>query len=224
MSKLGLEFSNRFDVVFDSITSNKGPGIDSYEKSLFLTEAQKQIVVELYSGRNERGASFEATEELRSTLRNLIKEDSLTSVVESRNKSKLYNLPDDCLFITNEEAVIDDEGAGCLDKTSIGAIPITHDEISKALRNPFRKPSEDRVLRIDIGQNVIEVYSLYNICSYNIKYIKKPVPIIVEDLEEGLTIDGLSKVSDCELDSSLYEIIINRAVRLAAMSLNLWPK
>lgn len=224
MSKLGLEFSNRFDVVFDSITSNKGPEIDSYEKSLFLTEAQKQIVVELYSGRNERGASFEATEELRSTLRNLIKEAHLTSMVVSKNKSKLYNLPKDCLFITNEEAVIDDEGAGCLDKTSIGAIPITHDEISKALRNPFRKPSEDRVLRIDIGSNVIEVYSLYNIGSYNIKYIKKPVPIIVKDLDEGLTIDGLSEVSDCELDSSLYEIIINRAVRLAAMSLNLWPK
>lgn len=224
MSILSEEFSNRFDVVFDSITSNKGPGIDSYEKSLFLTEAQKQIVIELYSGRNDKGASFEATEELRSYLRNLIKEAHLTSVVENNTKSKLFTLPDDCLFITQEEATIDDSNAGCLDKTSIGAIPITHDEINKALRNPFRKPSEDRVLRIDIGPKVIEVYSIYNIGSYNIKYLKKPVPIILENLEEGLTIDGLSKVSDCELDSFLYEIIINRAVRLAAMSLNLWPK
>lgn len=224
MKKLSEEFSNRFDVVFDSITSNKAPGIDSYEKSLFLTEAQKQIVVELYSGRNDKGASFEATEELRSYLRNLIKEAELTSVVESDSKSKLYQLPDDCLFITQEEAVISDEGAGCLDGTSIGAIPITHDEISKALRNPFRKPSEDRVLRIDIGPKVIEVYSLYNIGSYNIKYIKKPKPIILDNLKEDLTIDTLSTESECELDSSLYETIINRAVRLAAMSLNLWPK
>lgn len=223
MTALNKEFSNRFDVVFDSITSNKAPEIDTYEKSLFLTEAQNQIVIELYSGRNIQGTSFEATEELRAYLRNLIKEAHLTGDV-SNNDSILYTLPDDCLFITNEEAVISDSKAGCLDGTSIGAVPITHDEITKALRNPFRKPTEDRVLRIDIGPKVIEVYSLYNIGSYNIKYVKKPKPIILDELEEGLTIDGLPGPSECELDSIMYGTIIDRAVRLAAMSLNLWPK
>lgn len=33
------EMSNEFDVLFNNIMSNQAPGIDEYEKSLFLTKA-----------------------------------------------------------------------------------------------------------------------------------------------------------------------------------------
>lgn len=33
------EFSNEFDTLFNNITSNQAPGIDEYEKSVFLTQA-----------------------------------------------------------------------------------------------------------------------------------------------------------------------------------------
>lgn len=33
------EFSDRFDVLFANITSNQAPGIDEYEKSVYLTKA-----------------------------------------------------------------------------------------------------------------------------------------------------------------------------------------
>lgn len=39
MQQLSEEFSNEFDVLYNSITSNQAPGIDEYEKSVFLTEA-----------------------------------------------------------------------------------------------------------------------------------------------------------------------------------------
>ena len=38
------EFSNEFDVLYNSITSNQAPGLDEYEKSVFLTQAQEDIV------------------------------------------------------------------------------------------------------------------------------------------------------------------------------------
>ena len=38
------EFSNEFDVLYNSITSNQAPGLDEYEKSVFLTKAQSQLV------------------------------------------------------------------------------------------------------------------------------------------------------------------------------------
>lgn len=221
-----VEFSNEFDVSVDSYRRFKGFDsqeiLDSiefseYEKSVFLTEAQNQIVVELYSGRNSKGASFEGTEELRECLRNIIREATLSSVVESRSKSKLYKLPVDLMFITFEEAVIDDDDAGCLNGTAIGAVPVTHDEIAKALKNPFRKPSKDRVLRIDIGPGTIEVYSLYNIKEYNIKYLKKPNPIVLGNFSE-VTVDGVNEVSECELDSMLHRTILDRAVLLAMQS------
>lgn len=38
------EFSDQFDVLYNSITSNQAPGLDEYEKSVFLTKAQNEIV------------------------------------------------------------------------------------------------------------------------------------------------------------------------------------
>lgn len=213
------EFSSAFDIRLNSFGGTQSIVLDEYEKSLFLTEAQNQIVVELYTGRNERGASFEGTEELRSCLRNLIREASLKEVtdVKSDYRSKIFSLPPDLLFITYDEALIDDCKAGCHDGVIIQAVPVTHDEIHKALDNPFRKPNRRRVLRSDIGGNLIEVYSEYNIGEYNIKYIRRPSPIILSNLDD-LTIEGLGTASECELDPMVHETILERAVRLALIS------
>lgn len=39
-----LEFSAEFDVLYNNITSNQAPGLDEYEKSVFLTKAQDEIL------------------------------------------------------------------------------------------------------------------------------------------------------------------------------------
>lgn len=44
IEKLNNEFSNEFDVLYNNITSNQAPGLDEYEKSVFLTKAQNEIV------------------------------------------------------------------------------------------------------------------------------------------------------------------------------------
>lgn len=44
VEKLNNEFSNEFDVLYNNITSNQAPGLDEYEKSVFLTKAQDEIV------------------------------------------------------------------------------------------------------------------------------------------------------------------------------------
>ena len=44
------EFSYEFDILYNNIMSNQAPGLDDYEKSVFLTKAQENIVLELYSG------------------------------------------------------------------------------------------------------------------------------------------------------------------------------
>lgn len=48
------EFSIEFDILYNNISSNKAPGLNEYEKSVFLTKAQEQIVTELYSGRDRK--------------------------------------------------------------------------------------------------------------------------------------------------------------------------
>ena len=43
------EFSDQFDVLYNNITSNQAPGLDEYEKSVFLTKAEKEIVKNYFS-------------------------------------------------------------------------------------------------------------------------------------------------------------------------------
>ena len=43
------DFSIEFDLLFNNIASNKAPGLNDYEKSLFLTQAQELVVRGLYS-------------------------------------------------------------------------------------------------------------------------------------------------------------------------------
>ena len=98
----------------------------------------------------------------------------------------------------------------------IGVVTIL---LSKIIKNPFRGPSNNRVLRLDLGNNLIEVISNYDITKYLIRYIRKPNPIILVDLEDELSINGVTEESECELDSSLHRTILDRAVALALQTM-----
>ena len=71
------EFSLEFDLLYNNIMSNKAPGLSEYEKSLFLTQAQESIVLDIYSGKY--GDSFERTEETTSYLNQLLKQRTYDS-------------------------------------------------------------------------------------------------------------------------------------------------
>ena len=43
------EFSNQFDLQFNNVASNQAPGLTEYEKSVFLTKAQNEIVKNYFS-------------------------------------------------------------------------------------------------------------------------------------------------------------------------------
>ena len=48
------EFSNEFDVLYNNVTSNQAPGLDEYEKSVFLTKAQDEILKAYFSPRTNK--------------------------------------------------------------------------------------------------------------------------------------------------------------------------
>lgn len=48
------EFSNEFEILYNSITSNQAPGLDEYEKSVFLTKAQDEIVKAYFNPRSNK--------------------------------------------------------------------------------------------------------------------------------------------------------------------------
>ena len=226
------EFSDEFDVLLNSYAANNpfgtGQGLtqlDEYEKSVLLTEAQESIVRDLYNGKLT-GDGFESTEEQRRNLESLVNTLELTSKDISKPKmsdnSKFFQLPSDVWFITYESVLLSDESLGCKNNTRIDVIPVRQDEYHNIKNNPFRGPSDKRVLRIDTGSSVIELISKYNIQSYFIKYLSKPKPIILQDItDENLSINGETKRMGCELNTVLHRTILERAVALAIKRLPL---
>ena len=226
------EFSNAFDTLLNSYNTQAAYGeqaskreivLDEYEKSLFLTRAQEEIVVNLYNGRNPYGVSFEGTEELRRYLESLVKtkiysvEDAESDTGVSKT-SIFFKLPTDLAFITLEQVTYDDDTLGCYNGSVASVYPVSQDEYEKVKNNPFRGPTKYKVIRLDPGNNLVELVSKYNIGEYLVRYLSKPNPIILETLPDDLTINGKNSWKECELNPILHDTILTRAVQLALQS------
>ena len=48
------EFSNEFDVLYNNIMSNQAPGLDEYEKSVFLTKAQSEVLKNYFNPKGNK--------------------------------------------------------------------------------------------------------------------------------------------------------------------------
>lgn len=225
------EFSNEFDILIDSYRRFKAFDskeeldsleFDEFEKSIFLTKAQEEIVLELYNGKNPFKDSFEKTEEIRKYLNQLIKtyttSDKISDSTGLSSNSVFFKLPEDLWFITYESVIFKDEQLGCLNNTSAIVVPVTQDDYFKILRNPFKTSNSRRVLRLDIENNIVEIISKYNIEKYLVRYISKPEPIILIDLPDDLSINSISVKTECKLNPVLHRAILELAVKMAVFS------
>ena len=217
------ELSNLFDTLLqpyitkDNFGKQNTLAFDEYEKSIFLTKAQEQIVLELYQ-------ELEQSEEVRKYLSNLIKTDNYAPVGESdetliNNNFKSYKveISNDILFMIYEQCTLSDEN-NCINNKIVSVVPTIHDDLDKVLKNPFKSPNSRKVIRLDFD-NKIELISKYNITNYKVRYLKKPNPIILVALEGNLSINnGDTKVSNGETNPILHERIVQRAVQLAVQS------
>ena len=215
------EFSNSFDTLLqpyiakESFSEQNNLAFDEYEKSIFLTKAQEQIVLELYQ-------ELEQSEEVRKYLSNLIKTDNYVPVgdqdetlINNNFKSYKVEISNDILFMIYEQCTLSDEN-NCINNKIVSVVPTIHDDLDKVLKNPFKSPNNRKVIRLDFD-NKIELISKYNISNYKVRYLKKPNPIILVKLED-LNIDKKQEVSNGETNPILHERIVQRAVQLAVQS------
>jgi hypothetical protein len=220
------EFSNEFDSLVNSFSTSENFGeqvsplkFDEYEKSMFLTKAQENIVVSLYNGKLT-GDSFEKTEQLRRYLNELVVTDTPTKTEGKgvTDHSVFYILPDDVWFITYESAKSKDVNLKCSKEVTLEVVPVTQDDFYRTVRNPFKKPNKRRALRLDTSDSIVELISDYSISEYLIRYIKKPSPIILSALPNGLTINNISEETECKLNPAIHRVILEMAVSLALKS------
>lgn len=223
------EFSNEFDTLLNSYSNTEKFGIthstielDEYEKSVFLTKSQEDVVIDMYNGKNTFGDSFEKTEEIRRYLSSLIKTyTTSTKEITYKGLSKhsvFFKLPEDLWFITYEAVDLKDDGLGCKSGEDVCVTPVTQDEYHRIRKNPFRGSNERRALRLDLNEEVVEIISKYNVASYLVRYLSRPNPIILTDLPSDLSINGINKKTECELNPAIHRSILEKAVKLAIIS------
>lgn len=213
------EISDTFDTLVGAYSPHGRIVFNEYEKSVFLTNYQDELLLGLYTGRGNTEA-FEGSEELRRYLQQLIKKDlghetfSFEEIKVASN-SQIYILPTDLWFIVYESVVLFDTPDTCNKVTTV--VPCTYDEYHRIKNNPFRGSNKRRVLRLDAGKNMVELVSDNKIESYKIGYLTEPSPIILEDLE-GVKIKNKSTYTECTLHSALIKPLIEGAVKLALTS------
>lgn len=222
-----LEFSLEFDILYNSISSMDAPNLDEYEKSVFLTKAQLELIKEYNGPYNKYKNSFEGSDKRRADLRELIVNYTTTPVPTTTGvevDSQEVELPSDLFLIKYEAAYY--TKSGCSDRTKVDIVPIKYDEYHEKKRNPFRRPDKERGFRLDIqsldGKKRAELITDQTLDSYQLRYIKYPNPIVLTDLgtvsSVPLSIDGVTDETECSLDTELHKEILDRAVQLAMVA------
>lgn len=215
------EFSNEFDILYNNISSNQAPGLDEYEKSVFLTKAQDEIVKNYFNPKgNKYQEGFDGNEKRQIDFSMITKTKSYTTFSEStfdgRINNKSVNLETDIMMLINEFADVT-RGSNTV---RLSVIPLNYREYTRLMSKPYKRPLKFQAWRIldntSGATNRAEIIIGPNdtLTKYTIRYIKRPRAIILSDLE-GVTLDGKNTEQTCELDPILHQEILQRAVELA---------
>lgn len=132
------------------------------------------------------------------------------------SRSVLYQMPTDIMFILNENLIT-------TGNKLLTIVPLRFDEYSRLMSKPYKRPLKNQAWRlmnsVSTGKTVEVITNLGdNISLYTIRYVKRPRPIILVNLADtysNVSINGISTISECELDPILHPEILQRAVELA---------
>lgn len=220
------EFSNEFDVLYNNIMSNQAPGLDEYEKSVFLTKAQSEIIKNYFNPKgNKYQEGFDGSQKRQVDFSKLMKTYASSGTAPTPtsffgNVTGAYKItwPNDVFVVVNE--VVDVIKKGDNRKYRLQVIPIKYDEYLRVSSKPYKQPLKNQAWRIINGENDINliVGHLNNVSpnGYHIRYVKHPKPIILESLDgSGLSINNETNEMGCELDPEIHPEILQRAVELA---------
>lgn len=221
------EFSSEFDILYNNIMSNAAPGLDEYEKSVFLTKAQEEILKNYFNPKgNKYQEGFDDNEKRQIDFSSLVTAITIPSYSNSQyikidDRSLLFLMPNDMLFALNEVCEITENNINRL----VNVVPISFIEYSRLISKPYKRPLKNQCWRLISSSSekdrVFELILPFGSIvpgSYRIRYISRPAPIILVDLSTeypGLSINGITSVTECELDPSIHYEILQRAVELA---------
>lgn len=152
------EFSNEFDILYNNIMSNQAPGLDEYEKSIFLTKAQEELVRDYFNSRNVKNAQgFDDNQKRQYDFSTLLSSITLYNFTDTYgaltvlgpviintafdSRAKIYIAPSDLFLVINES--IEDSA-----KRRYSVLPISYDEYNRLMLKPYGFPLKRQAWRI----------------------------------------------------------------------------
>lgn len=147
--------------------------------------------------------------------------------VDNKPNGQFVQLPSDYRLSLLEEADVSHRDCNNIVVTSrVPVVPVTRDEYSKIIWNPFKKPWKEEIIRItnngnvntstatNVGQFEIISFSGATVSTYYLDYIKNPTPVCYGSQYSTPTADV-----SCELDSKAATKVVELAVKLAMKTL-----
>lgn len=233
------EWTMAFDLSWNNITSNQAPGLNSYEKSYYLTKAQNELVKNWYlttSKGNNTASGFDGDALKQMDFSNLIVTDAQAynskGVPSIDPRALVFGMPSDTtvIAIINEQVGLAKDTITNIKNVATlrQVVPVSYDEYLRLMSKPFKEPLKWQAWRILSNGNAEIILpstdtKAYKGLLYIIRYVKKPYPIILEDLANygtDITLEGEAGPQDpvCELSASTHEAILQRAVELAKIA------
>jgi len=214
--------TDRFNLQYNNIFSNRAPGIELSEISIYLTMAHIEII-------DEYSANLDLFEKNRSMLTGYIYDDTLPNISGYSDVSEttattgktrdidyqVFSFTKNYWKILKEYAITNSNSLG------IPIKPITYDGFNTMSANPFKWPNGMKGWRLDINYDPLEnsnrdVKVFYKKQTSN-DYIKKyevTYLILPEKFNIEATIEADRIPSTLSKNPFLAEKIINRAVEL----------
>lgn len=238
------EFSRQFDVRFNNIDSNLAHSVTEYEKSLYLTQAQLEIVKNYFNPKgNKYQEGFDGSPKRDIDFSNIIKVQAIgtgtqatttgaiTNATEFGVKTLRIRITDNVMMILNERFSFAGNGANPTVYTyDTTVVPIDYKQYQTILGKAYKDPPLRQTWRfvrggaitngastsLDVELITKSNFSISDPYVYYVRYLKRPVPIILEDLSgQSLTIENLHDVTQCELAPELHDEILARAIEIA---------
>ena len=185
---------------------NKTLDIRTIDTEFYLNEGLRRFVDDWYS-------QYETSEAARKRLGALVVSTTVVSVGNGTYPlGTLYNLPADCKYVVQERATIALQNCHNAPsvKTGVTVKPVKLDYYNFHIDNPFKKPYNDLIWRIDSGSRQHELIrgsDTTSITIYYITYIKNPAAITL--------LSGTPATSSCEILAEYHEEIVDKAIDVA---------
>ena len=200
------ELIQAFKFGMDKFDSFGLPNFQDDEILLMLNQAQDRFVKQRYGETNTKKFGFEEIQKRTEDIKNIVKPITLIpnpNVPDNINpNAQFVDLPSDYWINIFDRALItypNCYGDPISDECYIK--PITHEEYSGSIRNPYTKPYDGKVLRMMVDGKIELIHSSdVTITGYKLRYLRQPVRI--------------TSIVTCELSDMVHQEIVSMAISI----------